>query len=117
MPRRSRHNTPVEKCLAEGGEGWEFVAMMGTDKAHHHSVYKVYLTDGRSWWEFDYESPTMLEKSPAPSRYYSEPMLVITGPVNKFPLWLVWDENREGLTYVCTTLKAHTSRYADLHAA
>lgn len=98
---------PIDQMLAAGGEGWEFVAVLGTDLQHHNSAYKLYLHKRNGgWWCCEDELPMMTARSEAPTRVYTESLLTIRGPVCRYPQWLLCHPGRAALVLAASACRS-----------
>jgi len=97
---------PLTLMQADNGIGWEYLAILGTDKRHSRSTYKLYLHRRKGkgasgeWWCFEETMPMITTRSEAPARCYVEPLNFIRGPVRRFPDWLAFHPSKPALVAV-----------------
>jgi len=102
----ANHKNPISLMLSDRGNGWEYMAILGTDKKYNRSAYKMYLhrlkgkghKGGGEWWCFEDSIPMVTARSEAPARCYVEPLNHVRGPIARFPDWLACDESKPGLS-------------------
>jgi hypothetical protein len=105
----SNHKPPLQSMLNDGGYGWHYFAVLGTDAENSDSVYKIYLcrSSRNYWWEYEGEKmPRATQRAEAPSRLYGlSEVNYMQGSCTRFPLWLRYMPGRPGLEAVVHALR------------
>lgn len=107
---------PLDLLIESGGAGWEYLAILGTDKAHNISCYKLYLhRQMGGWWLYEESLPMMTSRAEAPVRVYLQELNALRGPVHRFPQWLRCHPGKAALVRavdVCRSLSNYTEEQA-----
>jgi len=107
--------SPLDQMIMANGEGWEFVAVLGTDAAHSNSAYKLYLHNKKNggWWCYEEDLPMVTARAEAPTRVYTDSLLIIRGPISRYPHWLLCHPDRTALIAADAACRALSESLVD----
>lgn len=82
---------PLQKVQATSGEGWSVVYELKQGGSVFPTVTAVFLSDGKSWWEYRDTEPMITSKCSSPLRAGAA-QVQVTAPVKCIPTWLLADD-------------------------